>query len=648
MADRKLDIVLASKDMTAKGFAAVQGRLAALGRSVFSLQGQLLALAGVGGFGALVKSSFTTIDQLAKTSDKLGVTTEALAGLRHAAELTGVASNTLDMALQRMTRRVAEAAGGTGEAKAAIAELGLDARKLAQLSPDKQFAAIAERMAQVSTQGERVRLAFKLFDSEGVAVVNTLRLGSDGLRKTAEEAKALGLAISRVDAKRIEDANDAMVRIRGAASGIGNTLAISLADPIADIATNTTEWVKANDELIKQNVSDAIDKVGRSLQTIVGLYNSLPEGVVGAAGYGLLGRVLFGGWGPAKLLAVMSIINSQMGKLGMGIGDLAGQYRELNDYMGKMGEVFSGKRDWNTGKTAADLDAALADLDAGRDSSGYIYKGPAPAGSDGAAADAVLRSMGLGQDTKDKIDKELAGYIDAYKNFLDEQKRLKSEHLIAIAQGQGLYKFDPELARFEGGLGQEQYAADLIAQVESSTNAMTTMADSASWSMQSAFSSFFDVTSEGFLSLESLAIGVGQSITRALADALSKQVVSSAFSFMGLASAHGNVFSGGHYVPFAKGGIVGGPTVFPFASGIGLMGEAGPEAIMPLTRTPGGDLGVKSEGGGGAVINHITIQAADAKSFDDMVRRNPGALIKQINKAIAYNGSTRAVIRGTT
>lgn len=59
-------------------------------------------------------------------------------------------------------------------------------------------------------------------------------------------------------------------------------------------------------------------------------------------------------------------------------------------------------------------------------------------------------------------------------------------------------------------------------------------------------------------------------------------------------SAKGNVISGGKVVPFAKGGIVGGPTLFPMKGGAGLMGEAGAEAILPLSRGPGGNLGVSA------------------------------------------------------
>lgn len=67
-------------------------------------------------------------------------------------------------------------------------------------------------------------------------------------------------------------------------------------------------------------------------------------------------------------------------------------------------------------------------------------------------------------------------------------------------------------------------------------------------------------------------------------------------------NANGNVYSGGNIIPFRDGGaftnsIVDSPTLFPFAEGTGLMGEAGPEAIMPLTRTATGELGVRAEGG---------------------------------------------------
>ena len=80
----------------------------------------------------------------------------------------------------------------------------------------------------------------------------------------------------------------------------------------------------------------------------------------------------------------------------------------------------------------------------------------------------------------------------------------------------------------------------------------------------------------------------------------------------------GNLFAGtnpalGTVTPFAKGGVIATPSYFPLAGGVGLMGEAGPEAVMPLARGPDGRLGVA--GGGGAVSVTFNVTASDARSF---------------------------------
>jgi lambda family phage tail tape measure protein len=94
-----------------------------------------------------------------------------------------------------------------------------------------------------------------------------------------------------------------------------------------------------------------------------------------------------------------------------------------------------------------------------------------------------------------------------------------------------------------------------------------------------------------------LARSIIADITRiAIRQAIIKPLVGALFP--DVKSANGNVFAANGIVPFAKGGIVDRPMIFPFAKGIGLMGEAGPEAIMPLKRGPGGRLGVEASGGG--------------------------------------------------
>lgn len=109
--------------------------------------------------------------------------------------------------------------------------------------------------------------------------------------------------------------------------------------------------------------------------------------------------------------------------------------------------------------------------------------------------------------------------------------------------------------------------------------------------------------------------------------------------------ASGGAFRNGHLLAYAKGGIVNKPTLFPFANGTGLMGEAGPEAIMPLKRGADGKLGV--EGGGGQGITNLTvnINAVDSQSFTQMMRTNRGVVESLIIENIYRNGSVRKAIQ---
>lgn len=73
-------------------------------------------------------------------------------------------------------------------------------------------------------------------------------------------------------------------------------------------------------------------------------------------------------------------------------------------------------------------------------------------------------------------------------------------------------------------------------------------------------------------------------------------VIKPLLGWMGIPLAQGGVIDQGRLLAYARGGIVDRPTIFPMAGGMGLMGEKGPEGVLPLARTPSGDLGVKTTG----------------------------------------------------
>ena len=117
------------------------------------------------------------------------------------------------MALQRFTRRAAEAAQGTGEAKDALAQMGIALRdQSGNLRRSEDLLAdVADAFARIEDPAERVRLAFKLFDSEGVALVNLLSDGSGALEEMRERARDLGIVLddaqlSQLRAKEVEAA----------------------------------------------------------------------------------------------------------------------------------------------------------------------------------------------------------------------------------------------------------------------------------------------------------------------------------------------------------------------------------------------------------------------------------------------------------
>ncbi len=229
--------------------------------AVFGAAASAAALVGI---AALTRAGLKSIDTMTKMADRLGIATEELAALQLAGELSGVKVETMNMALQRMTRRVNEAARGTGEAVKALKELGLDAQALTAISPALAFRIIADRMNEVSNSADRVRLAFKLFDSEGVSLINTMRLGSKGLAEVSKEARLLGLTFSREAAAKVEMANDAMLKLKKVTLGLANTFAIQLAPFIKAATDALISFIKESGGM-RTLVKPAIDAVANSV-----------------------------------------------------------------------------------------------------------------------------------------------------------------------------------------------------------------------------------------------------------------------------------------------------------------------------------------------------------------------------------------------
>ena len=242
MATETVSIVIKAFDQTQKALRGIQAAFGKLSKVFFSFKTALVAAVGAGGLGLLVSNSLKATDALAKTAGKIGTTTEALSALQYAGQLTGVEVNTMNMALQRFTRRASEAAVGTGEAKGALRELGVDARELVRLPLDQRMLVLADAFEGVQGESNKLRLAFKLFDSEGAALVNTLGQGREGLAQMLGEAQTLGLVMTSDAAAGVESANDAITRMMSVSKGLVSQFTAALAPAIEFVANSLTTF----------------------------------------------------------------------------------------------------------------------------------------------------------------------------------------------------------------------------------------------------------------------------------------------------------------------------------------------------------------------------------------------------------------------
>lgn len=223
-----------SKGLKSAGASVVKftKKVAAVGSKIAAIFGGVSFAA----FALLVKQQLGLVDTLAKTSDALGITTEALAGFRLAGEITGLQIQDMDKALKDYVRRTGEAATGTGEALDAFEALGLSAIDLANAGTEEGFLRVVDALRLIPNVAQRADIAYGIFGRKGIALLNTVNLGRKGLERFTEEAKRMGVAISRVDAAKIEQANDSMKILQRAGTGVARVLTVQLAPFITAVS----------------------------------------------------------------------------------------------------------------------------------------------------------------------------------------------------------------------------------------------------------------------------------------------------------------------------------------------------------------------------------------------------------------------------
>ncbi len=211
---------------------------------------QALGAIGVAVGGAqlarFASDSLQAAEAIQDTAERVGFGVEQLQELRFAADQNGSSARTLDMALQRFSRRVGEAANGTGELRDSLQETGVELRNAdgSMRSSYDILLDYADAIQNAESDQRALSLAFKAFDSEGASLVNLMRQGREGVIGFGQAAHDAGIVLEQGIVRQGAEANAALrvmrqeitTRLQGAVLENAEGLQ-DLAQAFADVAT---------------------------------------------------------------------------------------------------------------------------------------------------------------------------------------------------------------------------------------------------------------------------------------------------------------------------------------------------------------------------------------------------------------------------
>jgi hypothetical protein len=243
--------------------SAVPGALSLIGKLAGGVTAAALG-AGVA-LGAIATGGLDRIDQLGDAAQRIGVTTQALSELRFAAQLSGSSAEDLDVALVKLTTNLGDASLKATPTSEALKRIGLDAKQLANETPDDAFRQIVKGLESVPNAADKASIAMDVFGKGGVKILNTLGSGSAELDRLSADARAFGVSISAIDAAKVGQTKDALDKVSAVIEGVVNQISIALAPAIGFVADLFTDWFKSS-----VAGSDIFAGVMRGIVTVVG------------------------------------------------------------------------------------------------------------------------------------------------------------------------------------------------------------------------------------------------------------------------------------------------------------------------------------------------------------------------------------------
>ncbi|MFA9479967.1 hypothetical protein ACERK3_16930 [Phycisphaerales bacterium AB-hyl4] len=357
----------------------------------------------------------TAIDATAKYADQLGINIEKLQAYRHAANLAGVGQSQFDSSLQRMQRNIGDAARGIGSAGGAIDDLRLDVRRLARMSPDEQFAEIAEAIAGVENHSIKASAAYQIFGRAGIDMLNVLNQGKAGLSAASAEVDRFGGAVNRVDAAKVELANDAFTRLGLRVKLASQSFAVQFMPWIEAAVSELTEFGTEGKDA-GEHVADAMETAAKGVAVV-------SDGL-------LIGVAAWGAWRlgatTATEAAVTGLRAAERG-LNLASGAMGREVKtsSMVDFFAKLLGMDSASNMKRATDAVSDINKALEDFKGGKASSAVMEI------FDGIRADAEKRAQYIADaaDERAAQSRASADFLNSLKAEADDARSLRAKPL---------------------------------------------------------------------------------------------------------------------------------------------------------------------------------------------------------------------------
>lgn len=263
-------------DVDEKSFKDAKEELKALEGGLMSIvtaAGAMGAAVGAAAF-AMVTDFADTADATNKLARRIGATAEELQEYDYVAQRSGVTTDLMRNSLEKLQGKVSDAANGNKDMTATLKELGIEAKAFASMPLGDQMEAIAKGFQGLTSDGDRTRLAMKLFEEEGRGMVTVFEGGADAIAKMRAEARGFGV-YSTEDAAMAEEFNDRLLDARMSLGAIQKLVSIELLPVMTEMMVAFRDFFLENREWIKSG--------------IVVAFNSLTFAVKGlAVAFGLL------------------------------------------------------------------------------------------------------------------------------------------------------------------------------------------------------------------------------------------------------------------------------------------------------------------------------------------------------------------------